>query len=433
MNNLVAQYGKLAIILGGQWGDEGKGKLIDIMAEQYDIVARATGGANAGHTVCIPNPDNPGEVKKFVFHLMLSGILSPNIVGVIGNGVVMHIPTLFQEIEALKKNGISIDNRLLISDRAHIVFEYHKILDELQEEMRGKGKLGTTKRGIGPAYSEKTKRHGIRMHELLEFERFEQRFRENVKMLQDLLHFEYDIEKEIDYYRSILPEIKPFITDTAHYLNKAIKEGKSILLEGANGGLLDIDHGTYPYVTSSNASIGGTVTGTGMPPSKYTSVIGIMKAYCTRVGSGAFPTELENELGDQIRKNGGEFGSTTGRPRRCGWFDAVASQYSAEINGFTSINLTKLDVLDDLETLKIGIAYKHKGKVLESFPASINVLEEVEVEYIEMPGWKEDISGARTMDDLPENARNYIAKIAELLEVPVNSIGVGVSREQMVF
>ncbi len=430
-NNLVQTYGNVSVILGGQWGDEGKGKLIDIMAEQYDIVARATGGANAGHTVYIPDPDNKEKTKKFIFHLMPSGVLYPDVIGVVGNGVVVHIPTLFEEIEFLKKNGIDITGRLFISDRAHLLFDYHKVIDGIQEEMKGKKKVGTTKRGIGPAYTDKIRRNGIRAHRLLDFERFDQDFRTNVTMLQKMYGFEYDVQKEIDYYREKMADIKPLIIDTYNYLDEAYREGKKILLEGANGTLLDIDHGTYPFVTSSNASIGGAIAGSGIAPKKIDSIIGIMKAYCTRVGAGPFPTELEDESGNKIREKGGEYGSTTGRPRRCGWFDAVASKYSAQLNGMTSINLTKLDVLTGLGSLKIGTAYHYNGEKLPSFPCCINKLEQVEVDYIEMPGWDEDISGARNIADLPENARKYIEKIEELLEVPVDFVGVGVSREQM--
>lgn len=439
MSDLTEKFGNVSVILGGQWGDEGKGKLIDIMAKQYDIVARATGGANAGHTVYIPDPVHENETKKFVFHLMPSGVLYPNVIGVIGNGVVLHIPTLLEEIETLKNSNVHVDGRLFISDRAHLLFEYHKIIDGLQEEMKGKGAVGTTKRGIGPAYADKISRHGIRVNDLLNFEQFDHKLRANVAQLQKVYTFDYDVDREIDYYRHKIAQIKPFITDTSLYLNQAMKEGKKILIEGANGTLLDIDHGTYPYVTSSNASIGGAIAGSGVAPNKITSAIGIMKAYCTRVGAGPFPTEQDNDTGEAIRKKGGEFGSTTGRPRRCGWFDAVASRYSVELNGMTSINLTKLDVLSGLDTIKIGMAYKHKGEVIASvtankaasFPSSADVLAHVEVEYLEMPGWKQDISSARRLGDLPENAQKYVAKIEELLSCPVDFVGVGMSREQM--
>lgn len=429
--NFAQKYGKLTAVLGGQWGDEGKGKLIDILANHYDIVARGTGGANAGHTVYIQDPTNPGQRKKVVFHLIPSGALYPNVINVIGNGCVIHIPTLLEEIAFLEANNIQMKGRLFISDRAHLVFEYHKLVDVMQEERKGKAKVGTTGRGIGPAYTDKISRMGVRLHELLDMESFETHVRANVEMLKSMYGFEFDVEKELNYYRSIAEQIKPYILDTSFFLNKALAEGKKILLEGANANLLDIDHGTYPYVTSSNASIGGLITGLGIGAMKFTSAIGVMKAYCTRVGSGPFPTELDNEIGENMRTIGGEFGSTTGRPRRCGWFDAVASKYSVMINGFSSINLTKLDVLDTFETIKIATKYLYEGKELETLPASLDLLAKVEVHYEEMPGWKQDISSARTLAELPENARNYVKRLQELLGCPIDFVGVGIGREQM--
>lgn len=431
MNNLVTQYGSMAAIIGGQWGDEGKGKLTDIMAEEYDLVVRATGGANAGHTVYIPDPEDPEKSKKFIFHLMPSGILYPNVKGIIGNGVVIHMQTLFEEIARLKEANIDLDGRLFISSRAHLVFEYHKIIDGLQEERKGKNAVGTTKRGIGPAYADKMSRIGIRVVDLLDFEKFKEKVRANLAVLQEMYGFTHDLSEEFAFYESKLEEIKAMIVDSVSYIHTAQEEKKNILIEGVNATLLDIDHGTYPFVTSSNASIGGALTGSGIAPMALTSVIGIMKAYCTRVGGGPFPTELTDTLGDEIREAGGEYGSTTGRPRRCGWFDAVASRYSAKINGLTAINLTKLDVLDKMERLNIAVAYKLDGKTLHEFPATPEELAAVEVEYIEMPGWKEDISGVRTMSELPENAHAYVSKIEELLGCPVNFVGVGMNREQM--
>ncbi len=429
--NFAQKYGKLTAVLGGQWGDEGKGKLIDILANHYDIVARGTGGANAGHTVYIQDPTNPGQRKKVVFHLIPSGALYPNVINVIGNGCVIHIPTLLEEIAFLEANNIQMKGRLFISDRAHLVFEYHKLVDVMQEERKGKAKVGTTGRGIGPAYTDKISRMGVRLHELLDMESFETHVRANVEMLKSMYGFEFDVEKELNYYRSIAEQIKPYILDTSFFLNKALAEGKKILLEGANANLLDIDHGTYPYVTSSNASIGGLITGLGIGAMKFTAAIGVMKAYCTRVGSGPFPTELDNEIGEKMRTIGGEFGSTTGRPRRCGWFDAVASKYSVMINGFSSINLTKLDVMDSFETIKIATKYLYEGKELETLPASLDLLAKVEVHYEEMPGWKQDISSARTLAELPENARNYVKRLQELLGCPIDFVGVGIGREQM--
>lgn len=427
-------YGSVVALVGSQWGDEGKGKLIDIMAEHYDIVARGSGGANAGHTVYIADPDQPEKNKKFIFRLMPSGMLHPHVTGVLGNGCVIHIPTLLEEIEALNQNGINLENRLLISDRAHLVLEYHKILDKLQEEAKGDQKVGTTGKGIGPCYTDKIARQGLRIQDLLDMDSFERKVRERFKPLENTFKnhgIEYDLKAELENYRRILPLIRNMIVDTSLWLNKAIVEGKKILLEGANGTLLDVDHGTYPYVTSSNASIGGLISGSGVSPLQLKSSIGIMKAYCTRVGSGPFPTELDNELGEQIRTIGNEFGSVTGRPRRCGWFDAVAAQYSCRINGFSALNLTKLDVLDNLESLKIAVGYSLNGQRLEGFPASIEALEQLEVEYIEMPGWKTSTAGARKISELPEAAQNYIHKIEELTGCPIHFVGVGVRRDEL--
>lgn len=429
MTDFVKKYGQVAAVLGGQWGDEGKGKLIDILAREYDVVVRSTGGANAGHTVYIP--DNNGSKQKFVFHLMPSGVLYPHVNGIIGNGCVVHVPTFFEEVEALQKNNIDVGGRVFISDRAHLVFEYHKLIDTIQEQRKGKNKVGTTGRGIGPAYADKISRSGIRMHELLNFSAFEVRLRAHIESLQIMYDFEFDIDAELERYHKLLPRLMPYITDTAFFIQKALAEGKKILLEGANGTLLDIDHGTYPYVTSSNASIGGLIAGCGINPARITSVLGIMKAYFTRVGAGPFPTELHDATGEKLRTIGGEFGSTTGRPRRCGWFDAVASRYGVLLNGLTGINLTKLDVLDEFETINIATAYIYQGKELQSFPASADILSQVEVKYIEMPGWKQNISHVRRFSDLPENAKRYIATLEQLLQCPIEVVGVGTGRDEI--
>lgn len=424
----------ISAVIGCQWGDEGKGKLIDIMSGDFDIIARATGGANAGHTIYITDPDNPDKPKKFVFHLVPSGMLHEKPVCVIGNGVVLHLETLMNEVEVLKENNIKTEGRILISDRTHLVFDYHKIIDGMQEDRKGDEKVGTTKRGIGPCYTDKIRRNGVRVHHMLEWDKFESLYRDNLAMFKDMYgDFEYDADSELSKHKEILEQIRPNIIDGAFYLNKAIDEGKKVLIEGANGALLDIDHGTYPFVTSSNASIGGMITGTGIGPQKFERIIGIMKAYTTRVGAGPFAAELLDDLGDQIREAGGEYGATTGRPRRCGWYDAFLGKYAVMINNVTEINLTKLDVLTGLETLKIATGYKHGGKVLDSYPASLSIQEEVEVEYVEMPGWQEDISKARNYDDLPDNAKAYVEKIEQLLNCPVKSIGVGMRREDMIF
>lgn len=418
-------------ILGAQWGDEGKGKLIDILSEKYDLIVRATGGANAGHTIYIKNGKT---VNKFVFHLVPSGMLNKKPICVIANGVALHLPTLMEEIELLEKNGVKTKGRLLISDRAHLLFDYHKIVDGLQEESKGGKKIGTTKRGIGPCYTDKIRRTGIRVHDLLDWKEFESKYMEQLKSLQSMYgKFKVDTASELAEHKKILAQIKPYIIDSATYINEQLTKKKKVLIEGANGTMLDIDHGTYPYVTSSNASVGGVIAGTGIGATKLTSVIGIMKAYTTRVGEGPFPTELTDALGEQIRQTGGEFGATTGRPRRCGWFDAVIGKYSVMINGFTEINLTKLDVLSGLPKLKIAIGYNLNGKKLTSFPADLNQLEKVKIQYLELPGWKEDLSGIKKFEKLPKNAQKYVQTIEKLIGCHVSSIGVGPLRTDMIF
>lgn len=434
MSDYVNNLGQVSVVLGSQWGDEGKGKLVDVLSDTYDIVARAAGGANAGHTIYLQDKNDPSKKKKYVFHLVPSGMLNEKCICLIGNGVVLHIGTMMEEVELLEESGINTAGRLFISDRTHLVFEYHKIIDGLQEEMKGDNKVGTTKRGIGPCYTDKVRRNGIRVHDLLKWDKFVEKYHANLTMLKKMYgDFEYDTETELAELKTLTEKIKPMIVDGAYYLHKAIKDGKKILVEGANGVLLDVDHGTYPFVTSSNPTIGGVATGTGLAPTKINSVIGIMKAYTTRVGAGPFPTELLDELGNQIREAGSEYGATTGRPRRCGWLDTVIGRYAVMINGMTDINLTKLDVLSGVENLKLAVAYKYNGERLETFPADLEILEKMEIEYIDMPGWTEDISKARKFEDLPENARNYVLKIEELTECKVSSIGVGVERGDLIF
>ena len=428
-SDIISQLGQVIYIAGTQWGDEGKGKLVDILSEQYDIISRSAGGANAGHTICV---NKGGESKKYVFHLLPSGVLHDNKVCVIGNGTVIHVPTLLDEIHALKEEGIEIRDRLFISDRAHLIFNYHKNIDEIQEKQKGEEKVGTTKRGIGPAYTDKISRRGLRMIDLLDFNTFAEKLRCNAERHMKVYGFEFNIEEEINYYKDALELIEPFIINTTEYLDKAHKEGKAILAEGAQGTHLDIDLGTYPYVTSSNTVSGGGCTGLGIAPNRINTAIGIAKAYTTRVGAGPFPTELDGSEGEMLREKGAEYGATTGRPRRCGWFDAVVVRNAITINGITSINLTKLDVLNNIESIKIGVRYKLDGEQVNFIPASLADFEKVEVEYEEMPGWDEDISNAKTFDDLPENAQNYVKKLEEILEVPINFIGVGVHRSEMI-
>lgn len=420
------KLGQVCVVLGAQWGDEGKGKLVDILAEKYDIIARATGGANAGHTIYT-------SAGKFVFHLVPSGMFHRRKLCVMGNGMVVHFPTLLEEMEVLKKAGVKIDGRLFLSERAHIVFDYHKKIDQMQEELKGGARVGTTGRGIGPAYANKTARIGIRCGELKDFEAFSAHYHQNLEMLKKMYGFSHDGNVELKELKKIAKDIVPLIKDTSLFLHDFLKKKKSILLEGANGTLLDIDHGTYPFVTSSNASIGGIITGSGVSASQIRNIIGIMKAYCTRVGSGPFPTELKDALGEKIRTVGAEFGATTGRPRRCGWFDAVAAKYSVRINGLDAINLTKLDVLSGIKKIKIGVAYKYKGKALTDFPFDAEILEKCNVQYEEMPGWSENIFGAKTFAALPANCKKYVARLEKLIGVPVKFIGTGQKREEMIY
>jgi len=415
-------------VLGSQWGDEGKGKLADILAREYDVVARCQGGANAGHTIY----DDDG--KKYALHLVPSGILNKNAMCVVGNGVVVHLPGMFEEIDALLKVGVDARGRMMVSDRAHLLFDLHKEIDGLREAELSGNKIGTTKRGIGPAYASKATRNGLRLGDI----RDQAKFAEGLRILAAdaaarFDNFEYDVEAEIERYKGIAERIEPFIADTVDYVNTAHKNGKRILVEGANATMLDLDFGTYPFVTSSNPALGGVCNGLGLAPRKFETVIGVAKAYTTRVGSGPYPTELHGEVADKLRELGFEYGTTTGRPRRIGWLDMVALNYANLINGFTHINLTKLDVLDKMEEIKIGVAYKlPNGQVTTAFPSDISTLEKVEVVYETYPGWMSDISKCRTWDELPENAKKYVLRVEELAEVECRYIGVGPGRDAMV-
>lgn len=428
--DIVKKLGQVVYVAGTQWGDEGKGKLVDILSAQYDVIARSAGGANAGHTICV---NHKGKSEKFIFHLLPSGVLHEGKVCIIGNGTVIHIPTLLEEIDTLKKQGIDLHGRLFISDRAHLIFEYHKLIDEIQEERKGGKKVGTTKRGIGPAYTDKVSRIGIRVGDLNDFDEFSERLRRNAERHMKCYDFDFDIEQEINYHKDAAELIQEYVINTTEYLHKNYKEGKTILVEGAQGTHLDIDHGTYPYVTSSNTTSGGGSTGLGLAPSKIENVIGIVKAYTTRVGEGPFPTELGGMEGGMLQEKGVEYGSTTGRPRRCGWLDLVVVKNAIDINGITSINLTKLDVLTGFQTIKIGTGYRLNGEHTAYIPASLKDFEQVEVDMIEMEGWEEDISKAEHFSDLPKNCQAYVKKIEELLETPINFIGVGVHRSEMIY
>lgn len=427
---LSEQLGKSIYIVGAQWGDEGKGKLVDILSADYDMIARSAGGANAGHTICV---NENGVSKKYVFHLLPSGILHEGKMSIIGNGTVINVPTMLEEISELKEKGIEVKGKLLLSDRAHLLLGYHKLIDGIQEENKKDRKVGTTLRGIGPAYTDKVSRIGIRVGDLLNFNRFAEKLRANAERHMKAYGFEFDIEGEINYYKDAIEVIQEYIVNTSNYVNNAVKNGKTLLIEGAQGSQLDIDHGTYPYVTSSNTTCGGASTGLGFPPNQITNVIGIMKAYTTRVGEGPFPTELANMEGDMLRNQGGEYGATTGRPRRCGWLDLVVAKDSARINGITSFNLTKLDVLTNVETIKIATKYTLEGTEIDYLPSSLEDFGNVKVTYQEFEGWTEDISKAESFDELPKNAQAYVKFIEDFLGIPVNFIGVGVHRADMIF
>ncbi|KAK3286168.1 hypothetical protein CYMTET_6263 [Cymbomonas tetramitiformis] len=419
---------QVVAVLGSQWGDEGKGKLVDIIAQKYDVICRCQGGANAGHTIY----DETG--KKYALHQVPSGILNRKSTCLIGHGTVVHLPSLFEEIEKLEASGVSCEGRLLLSDRAHLLFDLHREADGLREEELAGNKIGTTKRGIGPAYASKANRVGVRVNELrkpdLLRERLEVLFDDTKKRFPS---FEGDLDAELERYAELAARVDPFICDTVEYVNKAFKEGKLILVEGANATMLDIDFGTYPFVTSSNPSIGGVVAGLGLAPNKFGDLIGVAKAYTTRVGAGPYPTELFGDLAEDIRSVGFEYGTTTGRPRRCGWLDIVALNYATQINGYTCLNLTKLDCLDALDEVEIGVGYKDPdGNVINYFPADVDYLSSLEAVYETMPGWKEDISKIRTYDELPANAKTYISRVEELTGLPCKYIGVGPGRDAMI-
>lgn len=418
---------QITAVIGMQWGDEGKGKIVDLLAKDVDIVGRFNGGSNAGHTIVVGN-------QKFAFHLVPSGVLYDKVSCVVGNGVVVNLPGLFKEFETLEASNINFKGRFFISDRAHLLFDFHKQVDGMKEVSLGKDAIGTTKQGIGPCYSNKTQRTGIRVGDLRHFDKvFVPKFKELVESAQKSYgHFECDVEKEINLYREYSEKILPMVIDTIPYLANNIKQGKRLLVEGANAHMLDIDYGTYPYVTSSNTTIGGVGTGLGIPPQKIGQSIGIVKAYTTRVGFGPFPTELTGEIEDKIRNIGHEFGTTTGRKRRCGWLDAVQLRYANMVNGITDIALTKLDILTGFDPLKIATSYLINGKPVEGFPAQIETLEQVEVVYESLPGWKEDISCAKKFSDLPENAQKYVLRVEELVGVHVTWIGVGAARDAII-
>ena len=421
---------KTVAVVGSQWGDEGKGKVIDFLATQADVVVRGQGGNNAGHTLVV-------DGKKFALRLIPSGILNPNTINVIGNGIVFDPKGFFEEIEMLESNGISTKN-IKISDRAHIVFPYHKELDGLAEEARGDNKIGTTKKGIGPCYMDKTERSGIRVCDLMDKEIFAKKLKLQVDAKNKLVTGVYGKEAMFDFdeiYNEFIvyaEKMRPYVEDTTVIVYDAIKANKKVLFEGAQGTLLDLDLGTYPFVTSSHPTSGGFAVGAGVGPNMIKDVVGIVKAYTTRVGEGPFVTELFDETGERIRVQGREFGTVTGRARRCGWFDAVIVKYAARVNGITSISFMLLDVLTGFDKIKICTAYKMGDKIINNFPASLEDLAKCEPVYEELDGWNEDLTNIEKFEDLPENAKKYIARIEELVGVNVDLVSVGPNRTQTI-
>lgn len=415
------------VVVGAQWGDEGKGKTIDILASKAEVVVRTQGGNNAGHTI-----EANGETYKL--QLMPSGILNPKTLCIIGNGVVVDPKVLLGEIDGMTSRGINTDN-LMIDARAHVIMPYHIELDGLSEAARGKSDIGTTKKGIGPTYMDKAERSGIRMCDLINREIFETKVRENLVIKNKIIELVYggtpcDADAIIEEYNGYADRLRKYVRDTAPILYKKVKEGAEVLFEGAQGTLLDINMGTYPYVTSSHPISGGVCTGSGIGPTMIDECIGIAKGYTTRVGNGPFPTELHDATGDEIRNKGHEFGTVTGRARRCGWFDAVIVRYAARVNGLTSLVLNKIDPLGGLDKLKICVAYRKNGELTYDFPPTLEELALCEPVYEEMDGWSEDISNIREFDKLPENCQKYIKRIEELCDVRIATIGVGPDREQ---
>ncbi|MBI5324801.1 MAG: adenylosuccinate synthase [Ignavibacteriae bacterium] len=417
------------VVVGSQWGDEGKGKIVDLLSQDADIVARYQGGANAGHTIVI-------DGKQYILHLIPSGILSRDVICIIGNGVVIDPVALMDEIKMLEKHGISVKGRLFISHKAHLIMPYHKMLDEASEKENGKA-IGTTGRGIGPAYIDKFKRTGIRIVDLLDRKILEAKLRANLDEKNTYLqkiygHEELDIDSIVKTYLEFDKLIDPYIKDINLMLNDAIASGKKIFVEGAQGALLDVDHGTYPFVTSSNPTSGGACTGLGIPPTSISKIVGVVKAYTTRVGNGPFPTEQLNEVGEQLRTTGVEFGSTTGRPRRCGWLDLVALKYSVMINGISEIAITKLDVLDKFDEIKLCTKYSVNNKEINYFPADCPTLENVTPIYETLPGWNKSLKGINKFSELPVNTIKYLKRIEEYTGAKITIVSVSPDREDTI-
>ncbi|MCG8402019.1 MAG: adenylosuccinate synthase [Firmicutes bacterium] len=416
------------VLIGAQWGDEGKGKVTDFLARQADMVVRYQGGNNAGHTVVVGD-------QTYKLHLIPSGILYGEKQCLIGNGVVIDPAVLLQELASLKSQGVSTAN-LRISPRAHVIFPYHRSIDMAEETCKGNSKIGTTSRGIGPAYTDKAARVGLRMVDLLDRDELAEKLRHTVEIKNKMLAGVYGSSERIDYqqvlsrYTEYAERLEKYVADVSVLVNRAIDQGQKVLFEGAQGTLLDLDHGTYPYVTSSHPVAAAACTGAGLGPTKINTVVGVAKAYITRVGEGPFPTELHDKMGEQIRERGREFGTTTGRPRRCGWYDAVIARYAARINGLEYLAVTKLDVLTGLDTIRVCVGYRYKDQIIDQFPVSLKMMAQCQPVYKEFPGWQEDISTVTDFNQLPQNARDYIRHLEDLSGVPAAIVGVGPGRAQ---
>jgi len=420
------------VIVGAQWGDEGKAKVIDYLTERSDVVIRFQGGANAGHTVIV-------DGDKFIFHMVPSGIMSPGKVCIVGNGVVFDVQQFFNEVDALKAKSVLVDGRLFVSDQAHLVLPYHKALDQASEKNMAGDKIGTTGRGIGPAYADKATRTGLRVGELARWDAFTKRLSANFEAKKFYIEtylkgtFPLSLDAIIEEYRAVRERLMPYVIDTATYIHEAARESKRLLFEGAQGTFLDIDHGTYPFVTSSNTTAGAACTGSGLGPTAINHVVGIVKTYTTRVGNGPFPTELKDALGEKIREVGKEYGATTGRPRRCGWLDTVMVRKAVELNGLTRLALTKLDVLSDLPEVKICTHYSIDGKMVATFPSDPSALERVVPVYETLPGWQGELSKCSKLSDLPPNALRYIERLKELCyRVPILMVSTGPDRMETI-